>query len=115
MSVRDTVRRSKPTIVTFPLPNGESIWVRAFSGPGRAAYSAYVSDLGKEGRGAAPEIVAAMAICEEDGSLAYDWQKPEDLAEIAGHFDAHMLDEIGLKLFELSGLTKKAVDDAEKK
>ncbi len=113
MSVRDTIRKVKPTIVEYPLKDGSRVWLRALSGTGRAAYSAYV-EKAKENGGLHSEVIAAMAIAEQDGTLAYDWEKQEDLDELLEHLDGQDIDSIGLKLFEISGLTKKADEEAEK-
>jgi hypothetical protein len=114
MSVRDEIRKNKLVLAPVKLSTGQSVQVREFSGPLRAAYSDYM-ETSKANGGVQPQVVAAMAICEADGTLAYDWQKPEDLQEIADHIGAADLDTISLKLFEISGLTKKAIDEAEKK
>jgi hypothetical protein len=114
MSVRDTIRKNKLGTAPVTLSTGKDIQVREFSGPLRATYSEYI-EASKTNGGVKPEVVAAMAICEADGTLAYDWQKPEDLQELVDHISASDLDAIGLKLFEISGLTKKAVEEAEKK
>jgi hypothetical protein len=114
MSVRDTIRKSKLKVEPVTLSTGQSVQIREFSGPLRAAYSDYM-ETSKANGGIKPEVVVAMAICEADGALAYDWQKPEDLQEIADHIGAADLDAISLKLFEISGLTKKDIDEAEKK
>lgn len=113
MSVRETIRKARPTISEYQLQDGNKVWVRALSGTGRAAYSEYVSQARDNG-GIRPEVIAAMGICEEDGTLAYDWRNPADLQELLEHLDGQDLDGIGLRLFEISGLTKRAVEEAEK-
>ncbi len=112
MSVRDTVRKAKPTIVAYILTDGSKVWLRALSGTGRARYMAHVQKA-KENGGVRSEEVAAMCLCEEDGSLVFDHENAADLADIA-KLDGQDLDRIGLKLFEISGLTKNAVEDAAK-
>ena len=113
MSTRDKIKSNRLAVVELSLSTGTVVHVRAFSGPGRRAYSAYV-DGAKDNGGVSSEAVAAMALCEEDGSLSYDWQNAEDLAELAAHIDATYLDAISIKIFEISGLSKKAVEEAEK-
>lgn len=113
MSVRDTIRQAKPTVTEYTLKDKSKIWVRAFTGTGRAQYSAYV-EKAKENGGIHAEVIAAMAICEQDGSPAYDWNNPEDLKELLEHLDGSDLDAIGMLLFETSGLTKKADEEAAK-
>lgn len=113
MSVRDTIRKARPAVVAHSLKDGSKIWVRAFTGPGRLQYSAYV-EKAKENGGIHVEVVAAMGICEEDGTLVYDWQKSDDLLELTEHLDAGELDAIGLRLFEISGLTKQTEEEAAK-
>lgn len=113
MSVRDTIRASKPTVVEFPLGNGTSIWIRAMSGPARAAYRAKSAGR-EEGNPVPPEYVAALAICEQDGTPAYNAEEASEIAELLEHFDAHVLDAIALKFFSISGLTEKAEKESEK-
>lgn len=112
MSVRDTIRKAKPTVAPYELTDGSKVWVRAFSGGGRAKYMGYV-EKAKANGGVKSEVIAAMGLCEEDGSLAFDYDNADDLSVIA-KLDGQDLDGIGLKLFELSGLTKGAVEEASK-
>lgn len=113
MSVRDTIRKSKPTVVEYPLPSG-AIHIRAFSGTMRAEYMAYCAKL-KEGNAVVESaVIAAMAVSEPDGTLAYDYKKAEDVAELAEKIEPHHLDAISLKLFEISGLSEKSSEAAAK-
>lgn len=113
MSVRDTIRKAKPTVSEYALTDGSKVWVRAFNGTGRANYIAYI-EKAKGNGGIHSEAVAAMALCDEDGTLAYDFQKQADLDELRDKLDAQDIDGIGLRLFEISGLAKNALEDAEK-
>lgn len=113
MSVRDTIRSIKPTVVSYTLLDGRVVWVRSFNGKGRARYMSYV-ETAKANGGIKAEVIAAMAICEENGALAYDYQKQADLDELAEMIDGQDLDGIGMKLFEVSGLAKGSVEDAAK-
>lgn len=58
--------------------------------------------------------VVALGLCEEDGALTYNVDNEKDIAEI-GEVDGAVLQAIVLKLYEVSGLTKTAIEDAEKK
>ncbi len=84
------------------------------TGPGRAAYQAKMAVCKESGETVPPEYVAALAICEADGTPAYNSGEPSDVAELLEHFDAHVLDAIALKFFSISGLTEKAEKEAEK-
>lgn len=111
MSVRDTLRtHGRPRIDSITV-NGSKIYIRALSGAGRARYLEMVEAASAKTANAAS--IAALGICEEDGTLVYDASKPEDLAELE-EFDGALLAQISLKLFEISGLTQKAADDAAK-
>lgn len=117
MSIRDAIKeasKSKPKLAEHTLFDGRKVWIRPLSGKGRAAFSAY-QEKAKANGGVKPEVVAALALCEEDGTLAYDWENAEDIAELAAlHEVSDDLDRIGLKLFEISGLTEKAQEEAAK-
>jgi len=112
MNVREKIRNgAKPKVDSLKL--GEDvIHVRAMSGVERSIYTGLVQEW-KEKGGTPVEIVAALGICEEDGSLAYDYSKPADVAELK-QMDAAFLTSVALKLFSISGLTEKAIEEAEK-
>lgn len=112
MSTRDKLRaKAKPKIDYVDL-DGERIPVRALSGMDRARYSARVSET-KDNGGLSVHEIAAFGLCEDDGSLSYDFQNPEDVAELQA-FDGAFLERVSLKLFDLSGLTVKSDEDAAK-
>lgn len=113
MSVRETLRSKAKPKVGYVEVDGARIHIRAMSGSTRAKYMELVQAK-KDAGGVPIEVIAAFGICEEDGTLAYDHTKPDDLAELS-ELDADLLQQASLKLFELSGLTDKAVEDAEKK
>lgn len=113
MSVRDTLRKhAKPRIGTVQL-NGETVYVRAFSGAGRAQYTDMVRKAEEAKSSVTPHEIAALALCEKDGTLVYDVEKPDDLEELKS-LDGGFLAEVSLKLFEISGLTAKATEEASK-
>lgn len=112
MSVRDTIRKARPTVAEYTLTDGSKVWVRAMSGAGRAKYMAYV-EKAKANGGIRSEVIAAMGLSEQDGTLVFDIEVEADLAEVR-NLDGQDLDGIGLKLFEISGLAKGAVEDAAK-
>lgn len=110
MSTRDTIRKARPKVHAVETPDGP-VYVRALSGAGRQRYLDFVEAAdGKVPYGR----VAALALCEPDGTMVYDPEEPADVEECA-EIDGQTLDSICMKLFEVSGLTKKAGDDAEKK
>jgi hypothetical protein len=113
MSVRDLIRKhASPRIGTVDL-DGQTIHVRAFSGAGRAHYTDMVRKAEEAKTSVEPHEIAALGICEEDGTLAYDLSKPEDVAELKSR-DGKFLADVSMKLFELSGLTAKAEEEAAK-
>jgi hypothetical protein len=112
MSVRDKIRTKAKPKIDFVQLDDEKIFVRALSGTSRGTYMLLVEEW-KEKGGVPMEVIAALAICEDDGTVAYDHNKPEDIAELADK-DAGFLTSVALKLFSISGLTEKAVEAAEK-
>lgn len=110
MSVRDTIRSAKPAVEEYTLTDGRKVWVRAFNGKGRSRYMEYI-EKAKANGGVKSEAIAAMALCDESGVLAYDHRNQEDLEELSEHLDGRDLDGIGLKLFEVSGLKAGAVEE----
>lgn len=112
MSARERARKAAAPKIDAVEWGGERHYVRGMSGKLRGVYSALVQE--KKDKGGVPvEVIAAFGICEEDGTLAYDYAKPADIAELEDR-DAGFLTAVALKLFELSGLTEKAVEEAEK-
>lgn len=110
MSTRDVIRRSRPKVHEVQTDEGP-VYVRALSGTGRQKYLDIAEEAGDKfpaGR------VAALALCEADGTPSYDPDKEDDVRECS-EMGTPTLDAICLKLVEVSGLTKKAGDDAEKK
>jgi hypothetical protein len=111
MSTRDKLRQAKPKVTTVDTDHG-SIHVRALSGAGRAAYFALVNEAGD---GMAPmHKLAGLGLCEPDGTLAYDLDKPDDVAELAA-VDGDVLQRICMALLDVSGLSQRAREEAEKK
>lgn len=95
-------------------PDGIKFYVRAFSGADRARYLELMDGF-KDKPGQIPfGKIAAMGLCDEKGVLLYDAEKPEDVAEVS-EFDGDFLQNAVNALFELSGLTKQAADEAAKK
>lgn len=110
MSSRDSLRAFKPKVHVFD-HEGQTFHVRALSGAGRTKYL----DLCHTGDGT-PSMakVVALGLCESDGSLTYNVDNDKDIAEI-NEIDGAVLQAIVFKLYEVSGLTKKALEEAEKK
>lgn len=114
MSVRDAIRKhGKPKIDSSLSLNGEKVYVRALSGAGRAQYMEMVRAAEDAKRDLTSDKVAALALCEKDGTLIYDLANDEDLAELKD-LDGGFLAAVSLKLFEISGLSAKASEDAAK-
>lgn len=111
MSSRDSLRSFRPKVEKFE-HSGQTFHVRALSGTGRARYL----DLCRVGGDAGPSMakVVALGLCEEDGSLTYNVDQEKDIVEI-GEVDGSVLQAIVIKLYAVSGLTAKAIEDAEKK
>lgn len=107
MSIRDNVKKKKPAVVAV-----DDVYVRALSGKGRERFMQMQAEAKDQG-GLSAAKVAALAICDANGTMVYDSEKPEDLAELA-ECDGAFLDKVSLKLFEVSGLSKKSQEDIEK-
>lgn len=107
MSSRDALRSFKPKVHQFD-HQGQTFHVRALSGAGRAKYL----DLCKNDNPPMAKVVA-LGLCEEDGALTYNADNEKDIAEIEA-VDGEVLQAIVFKLYEVSGLTKKAIEAAEK-
>lgn len=110
MSSRDSLRSFRPKVEKFE-HGGQTFYVRALSGAGRARYL----ELCRAGGDAGPSMakVVALGLCEEDGALTYNIDREQDIAEI-GEVDGAVLQAIVIKLYEVSGLTSKAIEDATK-
>jgi hypothetical protein len=110
MSTRDVLRKSKPKVAAVEISSGQ-VFVRALSGAGRSAYM----DLVKSADPNAPAVhrIAALGLCEEDGALVYRVDDEAAIKEL-GESDGDDLQKIALKLFEISGLASKSVEEAEK-
>jgi hypothetical protein len=111
VSSRDSLRSFRPKVHSFE-HGGQTFYVRAFSGAGRARYLELCRGAGDAGPPMAK--VVALGLCEEDGALTYNVDKDTDIAEIS-EVDGAVLQAVVLKLYEVSGLTKTAIEDAEKK
>jgi hypothetical protein len=110
MSLRDAVRGARAKVFPVDTPSGR-FFVRQFDGATRQKYI----DIVQAGNGAFPiGAVVALGLCEEDGSGGYDVDSASDVAEVSG-MDTATLDAICTKLIDVSGLTVKAGDVAEKK
>lgn len=110
MSSRDSLRSFRPKVHRFE-HGGQSFFVRALSGAGRALYLELCRVAGDGGPPMAK--VVALGLCEEDGSLTYNVDNDKDIAEIS-EADGAVLQVIVIKLYQVSGLTTKAIEDATK-
>jgi len=111
VSSRDALRVFRPKVHKFD-HDGQTLHVRALSGAGRAKYL----ELCRTGNDGSPAMarVVALGLCEEDGTLTYNVDNDKDVAEIE-QVDGAVLQAVVFKLYEVSGLTKKAMEEAEKK
>lgn len=57
--------------------------------------------------------VVALGLCEADGTLTYNVDNDADVKEI-DEIDGAVLQAIVFKLYSVSGLTAKAVEEASK-
>jgi hypothetical protein len=110
MSSRDSLRSFRPKVEKFE-HGGHTFHVRSLSGAGRARYL----ELCRVGGDAGPAMakVVALGLCEEDGALTYNVDNDKDISEI-GEVDGAVLQAIVIKLYQVSGLTSKAIEDATK-
>src|SRR5688500_7396930 len=103
MSSRESLRAFRPKIHKHEY-EGKTFYVRALSGAGRAKYLELVQAGGDSGPPMAK--VVALGLCEEDGSPSYS-DNEKEIAEI-NEIDGAVLQSIVFKLYEVSGLSKKA-------
>lgn len=110
MSTRDVIRKAKPKVHPCEISTGTT-HVHALSSGGRAAYLALVA---KHKPGSTPtHEIAALGLCEDDGTQSYDPTNEKDMAELF-EMDGVDAETVALKIFEVSGLTKTAAENAEK-
>lgn len=110
MSTRDVIRKAKPKVHSCEISSG-TVHVRALSSGGRSAYLALSA---KHQPGIPPtHDVVALGLCEEDGSPAYDPADERGMSELR-EMDGRDAEAVALKIFEVSGLTKTAAENAEK-
>lgn len=114
MSVRDSLLKNRKPKIDSSLSEGnEKVYVRALSGAGRARYMEMVRAAEEAKSELTSHKVAALGLCEEDGTLIYDADKDEDLAELK-ELDGGFLAAVSMKLFEISGLSAKSSEEAIK-
>jgi hypothetical protein len=114
MSVRESLRKNRKPKIDSSLSEGkDKVCIRALSGAGRAQYMEMVRAAEEAKTDLKSHQVAALGLCEEDGTLIYDVNKDEDLAELKD-LDGGFLASVSLKLFEISGLSAKAAEDTGK-
>ncbi len=117
MSIRDVLARSKASVhkVHLPVADGD-VFIKSLSGEGRA----FLTELANSAKsGQAPlHMIAAVALCEENGSPYFDLVSEKGIAladmESKSWSDTD-IQAVVSKLWEVSGLKKDAVADAEKK
>lgn len=111
MSTRDVLKKATPKVHPVELDDGV-VYVRALSGAGRQRYL----DMASDGQTPSPARIAALGLCEADGTLVYDLDADDDVdVKELEELDGGVLDRIATRLFEVSGLTKTADENAEKK
>lgn len=111
MSVRETLKKHKPRLVEVEW-NGDKLWVKGMSGADRQDYRNRVTKAEANG-GFKNEYAFALAVRDENGVRQYDPDNADDIAEIS-ELDGDLIDRVVLAYLGASGLTKKAVEDAEK-
>lgn len=111
MSSREALRAFRPRVHQFD-HQGQTFHVRALSGAGRAKYL----ELCRTSHdGASPPMskVVALGLCEPDGALTYNVDNEADIKEI-DEIDGSVLQVVVFKLYEVSGLTAKSIEEASK-
>lgn len=111
MSSRESLRAFRPKVHQFEY-EGQTFHVRAMSGAGRAKYLE-LCRASHDGSSPPMSKVVALGLCEPDGALAYNIDNDADIKEI-DEIDGAVLQAIVFKLYEVSGLTAKSVEDASK-
>ncbi len=114
MSSRETVRRACKVKIGFVEVDGERLYVRSLSGRGRHIYTQLFTQAKAANASVESHVVVALGLCDEQGQLIYRHDDDADLNEVL-EFDGAVLDNLAVKVFELSGLTKEAQAEAEKK
>jgi hypothetical protein len=114
MSVRAALLKSRAKVVPVTLSTGDPVYVKGMNGAARALFT----QLGKDADGLPMHVIAAIGLCEEDGTMLFDCSTDKGIAlaklELS-EVDGIDLQTICLKLYEVSGLTSKAIEEAEKK
>jgi hypothetical protein len=114
VSSLETLRKAKRKVQPCEISTG-TVYVISLSSRGRASYMELVTKNG--GKSPPMHEIAALGLSEEDGKLAYDLSSEEGRAALASDADAIDGDDwqkIALKVLQVSGMTKDAVEEAEK-
>lgn len=91
---------------------GVTHYVRALNGKGRREFRALSNEYKDKG-GIGESEMAAMGLCDEAGVLKYDWKNPEHIAQLDAA-DGGFLEQVSTRFMDLSGLSTKADEQAEK-
>jgi hypothetical protein len=110
-TTREIIRAARPKVHQLETDHG-ALYVRGLTGAGRATYLGLVHEAGDAG--VPMHKTAALGLCESDGTLVFDITNEEDMTELS-EMDGDLLERICLKLFDVSGLSRRAQDEAEKK
>lgn len=117
MGVRDRIRSAKALPVKgvrIPeIDENEDLWVRRVpAGGGRDDLEDVIASMNEgELRGGSFLVrLAAIVLCEEDGTPAYDVHSEEDLAEL-GKLDPAGLERLFKPALEVNGLSSAAEED----
>jgi hypothetical protein len=109
MTLDDIVAASQPAIVRKEI-DGKVYFLRPLTGAGREAYLRYVRDTANF---TVPGI-ALFGLCDESGNVLGDPFNADHRAKI-GSCDGQLTQTLADYFLDISGLTQKAVDEAEKK
>lgn len=112
----DAIRAAKPKTTIVPAEAwGGDICIRKLSAPTRLRLAGkYTGELTDEQQFHFAVDALLESICDDTGSLLFDPQSEADFAELAGK-EYDCLSGIFAEVLKFNGMTKQALEDAEKK
>jgi hypothetical protein len=93
--------------------SGKKFFVRAMGPIARTVYVSLVMEAAASNSNVPPHLIVAAGICDSDGKLPDEEEKPAIIEELRT-LDGGELTRASRKVLELSGLTKEALEKAEK-